>query len=173
MSRISIRLKELPENGENIPEIPAQDRVFQILSKRMMIAAKWARSPTNLKMFIFCNEGYASIRMTQKNYFDGAYLGCDVSSGLGFPDWRTLAAAYRIPSLELAQDWFSDPGFLDLWHSDGPALFLVPLHPEQTYFPKISSRISATGGMESNPLHLMSPDLAPETAAFVMRYFPS
>ncbi len=52
MSRISIRLKELPENGENIPEIPAQDRVFQILSKRMMIAAKWARSPTNLKMFI-------------------------------------------------------------------------------------------------------------------------
>jgi acetolactate synthase-1/2/3 large subunit len=127
----------------------------------------------NLKMFIFCNEGYASIRMTQKNYFDGAYLGCDISSGLGFPDWSTLAAAYRIPSLELPQDWFSDPGFLDLWHSDGPALFLVPLHPEQTYFPKISSRISATGGMESNPLHLMSPDLAPETAAFVMRYFPS
>ena len=29
----------------------------------------------NLKMFLFCNEGYASIRMTQKNYFDGAYLG--------------------------------------------------------------------------------------------------
>lgn len=84
----------------------------------------------NLKMFRFCNEGYASIRMTQKNYFDGAYLGCDISSGLGFPDWRTLAAAYRIPLLELAQDWFSDPGFLDLWHSDGPALFLVPLHPE-------------------------------------------
>lgn len=125
----------------------------------------------NLKMFIFCNEGYASIRMTQKNYFDGAYLGCDVSSGLGFPDWSTLAAAYRIPSLQLAQSWFADPAFLDLWRSDGPALFLVPLHPEQTYFPKISSRISATGGMESNPLHLMSPDLAPETAAFVMRYF--
>lgn len=127
----------------------------------------------NLKMFLFCNEGYASIRMTQKNYFDGAYLGCDVSSGLGFPDWGTLAAAFHIPSLELAQDWFADPSFLDLWRSDGPALFLVPLHPEQTYFPKISSRISVTGGMESNPLHLMSPDLAPETAAFVMRYFSS
>jgi len=127
----------------------------------------------NLKMFIFCNEGYASIRMTQKNYFDGAYLGCDISSGLGFPDWSTLAAAYRIPSLELAQDWFADPAFLGLWHSDSPAIFLVPLHPEQTYFPKITSRISSTGGMESNPLHLMSPELPPKTAALVMRYFPA
>lgn len=126
----------------------------------------------NLKMFLFCNEGYASIRMTQKNYFDGAYLGCDVSSGLGFPDWSALAAAYRIPALQLSRDWFADPAFLALWEADAPALFLVPLHPEQTYFPKISSRISASGGMESNPLHRMTPDLPQETAAFVMRYFP-
>jgi acetolactate synthase-1/2/3 large subunit len=127
----------------------------------------------NLKIFLFCNEGYASIRMTQKNYFDGAYLGCDVSSGLGFPDWSALAAAYRIPALTLADRWVTDSAFLSLWHSDGPAVFLVPLHPEQTYFPKISSRISSTGGMESNPLHLMSPNLPPETADFVLRYFPS
>ncbi|MFM7640019.1 MAG: thiamine pyrophosphate-binding protein [Cyanobium sp.] len=126
----------------------------------------------NLKMFLFCNDGYASIRMTQKNYFDGAYLGCDVSSGLGFPDWQVLAEAYRIPALPLTENWFADPTFLDLWQGDGPALFLVPLHPEQTYFPKISSRISASGGMESNPLHLMTPELNQKTAAFVMRYLP-
>jgi acetolactate synthase-1/2/3 large subunit len=125
----------------------------------------------NLKMFLFCNEGYASIRMTQKNYFEGAYLGCDVNSGLGFPDWNLLAQAYRIPCLELAtSQWDADPEFLTLWQSNGPALFLVPLHPEQTYFPKITSRISASGGMESNPLHLMTPDLPADTANFVMRY---
>jgi acetolactate synthase-1/2/3 large subunit len=126
----------------------------------------------NLKMFLFCNEGYASIRMTQKNYFQGAYLGCDVNSGLGFPDWGALAGAYRIPCLQLEKNWAEDQAFLELWQSQGPALFLVPLHPEQTYFPKIASRISASGGMESNPLHLMSPDLTPETASFVMRYLP-
>ena len=50
----------------------------------------------NLKMFIHSNEGYASIRMTQKNYFGGEYLGCDVRTGLGFPQ---LAGAFqeRIP----------------------------------------------------------------------------
>jgi len=125
----------------------------------------------NLKILLFCNEGYASIRMTQKNYFEGAYVGCDVTSGLGFPDWHTLAAAYRIPSYQLKDDWHSNPEFLELWNNTSPALFLVPLHPEQTYFPKITSRISASGGMESNPLHWMSPDLPDETRNLVMRYF--
>jgi acetolactate synthase-1/2/3 large subunit len=127
----------------------------------------------NLKMFLFCNEGYASIRMTQKNYFDGAYLGCDVNSGLGFPDWFLLAEAYRIPCLQMIENWANDPAFMELWQSNGPALFLVPLHPEQTYFPKITSRISVAGGMESNPLHLMTPALPDEIADVVMRYFPN
>lgn len=126
----------------------------------------------NLKMFLFCNEGYASIRMTQKNYFQGAYVGCDVRSGLGFPDWLTLAEAYGIEALELAEGWPEDPRFLRLWHRPVPALFLVPLHPEQTYFPKISSRISASGGMESNPLHRMSPDLPEPLEGRVMRFLP-
>ncbi|MFN9912205.1 MAG: thiamine pyrophosphate-dependent enzyme, partial [Pirellulaceae bacterium] len=92
----------------------------------------------NLKMFLFCNEGYASIRMTQRNYFDGAYLGCDVNSGLGFPDWSRLASAFRIPCLQLSENWVKDSDFLKLWRGQGPVVFLVPLDPEQTYFPKIS-----------------------------------
>lgn len=126
----------------------------------------------NLKIFLFCNNGYASIRMTQKNYFKGSYVGCDVESGLGFPDWFTLAAAYRIPAMQLSCNWATDPGFLQHWQAKGPAMFLVPLHPEQTYFPKITSRISASGGMESNPLHMMTPSLPPEAAALAMRYLP-
>lgn len=126
----------------------------------------------NLKMFLFCNNGYASIRMTQKNYFDGAYMGCDVSSGLGFPDWSKLAEAYGIDCFELEENWWDAERFDQLWNHQGPALFLVPLHPEQTYSPKIASRISANGGMESNPLHRMSPDLDQELEALVTRFIP-
>lgn len=125
----------------------------------------------NIKIFLFCNEGYASIRMTQKNYFQGAYLGCDVSSGLGFPNWLALASAYQIPAMQLAQGWPSDRDFQQLWSSAGPAIFLVPLDPEQTYFPKITSRISESGGMESNPLHRMSPELEAPIHDLVMKYF--
>ena len=41
----------------------------------------------NLKIFIFEDQGHASIRMTQKNYFGGKYVGCDKSTGLGLPNW--------------------------------------------------------------------------------------
>ena len=116
----------------------------------------------NLKIFIFANNGYASIRMTQKNYFDGAYLGCDVESGLGFPDWQLLAQAFGIRSLTLGDDFATNKYFLSEWNSAEACLFVVPIHPEQTYFPKISSQVTATGGMESAPLHKMSPPLADE-----------
>jgi acetolactate synthase-1/2/3 large subunit len=124
----------------------------------------------NLKIFIFANNGYASIRMTQKNYFAGSYLGCDVESGLGFPDWKLLFAAYGIPYLRLAEDWADNPSFLEGWNSSLPAAFEVPLDPEQNFFPKISSRVRADGGMESNPLHLMSPSLEPHIEKELMPY---
>ncbi|MBC1260304.1 thiamine pyrophosphate-binding protein [Synechococcus sp. BSF8S] len=124
----------------------------------------------NLKIFLFCNNGYASIRMTQKNYFDGAYLGCDISSGLGFPDWRMLAKAYGLNCYQLSSEWQGDPKFLRRWTREGPDIFLVPLHPEQTYFPKIASRVSVTGGMESNPLHRMTPELDQELNSVVLPY---
>jgi acetolactate synthase-1/2/3 large subunit len=127
----------------------------------------------NLKIFLFCNEGYASIRMTQKNYFKGSYIGCDISSGLGFPDWLMLCKAYGIPAMNLSPDWSHDQEFLEHWHSRASAVFLVPIHPEQTYFPKISSRISSNGGMESNPLHLMTPEPTPEVAQELLRYLPT
>lgn len=126
-----------------------------------------------LKMFVMSNEGYASIRMTQRNYFDGQYLGCDTTTGLGFPDWVPLFNAFRIPAVELGEGWQDDPRFLELWASDGPAGFIVRVDPEQTYFPKISSRVTATGSMESNPLHRMSPDLPAEVEAEVLRFLPA
>jgi len=114
----------------------------------------------NLKIFIFANEGYASIRMTQRNYFDGAYLGCDINTGLGFPKWEKLASAYGLSFLTVTSDWLDDQEFLAAWNSDKPVVFVVPVHPEQTYFPKISSQVTPSGGMMSAPLHLMTPEIS-------------
>jgi acetolactate synthase-1/2/3 large subunit len=127
----------------------------------------------NLKIFIFDDNGYASIRMTQKNYFGGRYIGCDTATGLGIPNWDRLFAAYDIPLQTLRPGFESEPAFLEAFDSSGPSAFLVTIDPQQTYFPKISSRVTASGGMESNPLHLMSPDLDEEIAAEVFRYLRS
>ena len=124
----------------------------------------------DLKVFIFANEGYGSIRATQRNYFGGAYLGCDTKTGLGFPDWTKLFGAFAIPVMTLDERGLATPGAAAALGLPGPHGFIVPIDPEQTYFPKITSHITASGGMESQPLHRMSPDLPPEIAAHVLRY---
>jgi acetolactate synthase-1/2/3 large subunit len=113
----------------------------------------------NLKMFVFDDQGHASIRMTQRSYFGGKYLGCDTASGLGLPNWDKLFAAWDIPVLRLPLDFAEDPQFLERMARPGPEAFIVPIDPEQTYFPKISSRITESGSMESNPIDRMTPEI--------------
>jgi acetolactate synthase-1/2/3 large subunit len=126
----------------------------------------------NLKIFIFANEGYASIRMTQKNYFDGAYLGCDTSTGLGFPDWKLLAQAFGIPALVLSEQNMLSEQLVASWNSTSPYIYVVPVHPEQSFFPKITSRVTADGSMESAPLHEMTPALPDDLQQLVRFSMP-
>ncbi len=132
-----------------------------------------AANSLNLKIFLFDDNGYASIRMTQKNYFGGKYVGCDRATGLGIPRWEPLFAAYDIPVQRLRPGFETTQAFLEAFNAPGPAAFLVQIDPEQTYFPKISSRVTASGSMESNPIHRMTPDLDEATSAQVFRYLPS
>jgi len=113
----------------------------------------------NIKIFIFANEGYGSIRTTQRNYFGGAYLGCDTSTGLGFPDWKNLALAYGIAYHKFPSDGFSNVELLDVLSQRGPVFVEVPIDPNQTYWPKITSFVAADGSMTSNPLYDMTPKL--------------
>jgi acetolactate synthase-1/2/3 large subunit len=128
-------------------------------SQNLQELATIRRNQLPIKILLFDNGGYASIRMTQLNYFDGEYLGCDEASGLGMPDWLTLFDAYQIPcSIILSSASIKDQlrAFLSV---PGPGVLLIPIHKDQTYFPKIESRVVENGSMQSNPLHLMSPVL--------------
>jgi acetolactate synthase-1/2/3 large subunit len=97
--------------------------------------------------------------MTQRNYFSGTYLGCDTSTGLGLPDWKMIANAYGIPYFVFDGSSDLDRELESVLKLTGPQLIEVRIDPEQTYFPKITSRILPDGSMESNPLHLMTPEL--------------
>ncbi len=124
----------------------------------------------NLKIFILDDSGYASIRATQRNYFGGSYVGCDRETGLGLPNWEKLFAAWDVPVMKLDKQFAINKQFVSMFANNGVAAFIVPVDPEQTYFPKITSRISQNGEMESNPLHLMSPDLPAEQFARISKF---
>lgn len=123
-----------------------------------------------LKIFIYDNSGYASIRMTQTNYFGGDYVGCDRETGLGLPNWESLFASYGVETHSIdPSNPFTD-SVLESMKSSEPVAFILPIDREQTYFPKISSRVLSDGSMESNPLHLMTPELTEDVMKTVFRY---
>ena len=66
----------------------------------------------DLKLFILNNNGYLSIRQTQRNLFNPPYIGIDRESGIGFPDFEKLADAFNIDYCKLENElypWRSQP----------------------------------------------------------------
>lgn len=132
-----------------------------------------ANNKLNIKMFIASNQGYASIRTTQKSYFQGNYLGCDSKTGLGLPEWEKIFSAYQIPSLTINKNNLDFNEIVQIIKANGPQAFILDLDPEQLYFPKLTSKVLHDGRMESNPIHLMSPPLTIEQKKMHLKFLPS
>lgn len=124
----------------------------------------------NLKIFLVNNEGYASIRTSQKNYFQGHYLGCDTTTGLGFPSWEEISNAYKISYLKLKSGFEADPEFQETFTKPGPVIFEIVADPDQMYLPRVHSVINPDGTMASSPIHDMLPKLPEEIAEKVFSY---
>ncbi len=124
-----------------------------------------------VKIFILDNEGYASIRATQRKFFNGAYVGCDTATGLGFPDWIPLFQAFNIPCRYLdASDNTVAALSLLLGQTEGPEAWIVPVDPDQTNWPAVASKMLPDGKMASRPIYDLLPPLSPEIQAEVTKY---
>jgi acetolactate synthase-1/2/3 large subunit len=122
-----------------------------------------------IKIFVFSNDGYSSIRTTQKKYFSGNYVGCDASTGLGFPNLELYAASFGI--LFYRSEAELDFGKMnEILNDNNPWLIEVIVDSDQEYLPKINSRITQGGSMESNPLHKMWPELSEGQSSVVFKY---
>jgi acetolactate synthase-1/2/3 large subunit len=126
-----------------------------------------------VKMFLIANGGYASIRATQRKFFQGAYVGCDEATGLGFPDWIALFLAFGIPAETLSPSDMVAERLAAMMDRPGPAAWVVHVDPDQPNFPAVTSRILPDGSMESNSLSRQQPPLPPEIQIEVTRFLPS
>lgn len=127
----------------------------------------------NVKIFLASNQGYASIRTTQKSYFNGNYVGCDSSTGLGLPNWEKIFEAFSIPSKVLNLENLNFVELTKELENEGPQAFILDLDPEQLYFPKLTSKVLPDGRMQTNPLHLMSPAIPDDQVSSTFKYLPS
>ena len=111
-----------------------------------------------VKLFVINNNGYASIRTSQINYFK-RLVGADASSGMRLPELSQLAKAYGI-----SYSCISDADNLSVkidqvLNAIGPVLCEVVTKPEEARIPRVASKITAEGKMESSPLEDLYPFL--------------
>ncbi len=112
-----------------------------------------------LKIFVFDNAGYLSIRSTQNNFFDGRLVGESAKSGVGFPDFVKVAKAYGIPACRITRHSQLEEKIDQVLDSDGPVLCDVLMDPAQSFSPRTASKRLPDGRMESSPLEDMYPFL--------------
>jgi acetolactate synthase-1/2/3 large subunit len=112
-----------------------------------------------VKIFIFNNLGYHSIRQTQTNFFPGNIVGCGTESGLGFPSFEKIAAAFGFAYRRCSNHGEMDRLIAETLDGPGPQLCELMLDLSQPFAPKLASRKLDSGKMISSPLEDMTPFL--------------
>lgn len=115
-----------------------------------------------VKLFVYVNDGYLTIKHTQNNLFGKKFAGSGGASGVSCPDFEKVGKAFgfktfKINSLEEAKTMI--PKVLN---EEGPVLCEVFIHSFQLLAPKTSFNINPDGTLVSPPLEDLSPFLSRE-----------
>jgi len=122
-----------------------------------------------ITFFVLNNGGYVSIQTTQKNYFDGRYVGSSASSGLTLPDIRAVARSFGLPTARLRNHTRIREKVRDILNRPGPVVCEVMVSPEQVTAPRVASRQQEDGRMISMPMEDLWPFLDREEFKANMR----
>ncbi|MFZ2025184.1 MAG: thiamine pyrophosphate-binding protein [Microgenomates group bacterium] len=112
-----------------------------------------------IKLFVFNNQGYLSIKHTQSAYFEGFLVGSDPKSGVSCPDFIKIAKAYGIATDRIQTHNELKKKIFTILSRKGPMLIEVILDPHQPFLPKVSSMRDSNGKIISKPLEDMYPFL--------------
>lgn len=115
-----------------------------------------------IRMFVMNNSGYASIRNTQRNYFDGRYVATGESSGLHMPDIIKVAEAIGLDTMIIGDASDLDNKIAQVLNHPGPLICDVRMLSDEALWPKVAAIPQTDGSIISMPLEDMSPLLTLE-----------
>jgi acetolactate synthase-1/2/3 large subunit len=108
-------------------------------------------------IIVLANGGYLSIRQTHENFF-GEVVGATPRSGVDFPDFSRVAAAYGLSATRIRSP--RDLAALDaVLTGNGPAVVQIDVDPAQGFAPRIKSRMLPDGSFATPELDDMFPFL--------------
>lgn len=116
-----------------------------------------------IKIFIINNNGYHSIRQTQKNFFQEPFVGIGYDSGdLSFPVMEKLADAYGYPYFSIDGNEMLEEVLEKVLKEEGPLICEVFVSTEQNFEPKSATKRLPDGTLVSAPLEDLAPFLPEE-----------
>lgn len=145
----------MPEGSSRIICLAGDGSIMQNLQELQTIVGK--RIPA--KIFLFNNSGYHSIRQTQQSYFNGYSVGCGPDSGVTFPDFGKIAAAFGLAYTRTSEHSDMTRAIAETLEAPGPAICEIFIDKRQNFAPKVSSRRLEDGSMVTAPMEDMAPFL--------------
>ena len=111
------------------------------------------------KIFLYNNSGYHSIRQSQQAYFKGFSVGCGPDSGVTFPDFSKIAAAFGLDYICVSDHDLMADAIAFTLATPGAALCEIMIDKGQNFAPKVSSRRLEDGTMVTAPMEDLAPFL--------------
>lgn len=115
-----------------------------------------------LKLFVFSNQGYASIYTMQKINFQSNFAGCNADSGLELPEAEKIARLYDLPFYRIESDDQIDAVLAEIMADDEPCLCEVcgSIHFDE--IPKSMTVANPDGTFTSSKLENLYPFVSAE-----------
>ena len=108
-----------------------------------------------IKIFVLDNNGYGSIRNSQRAWFQHE-VGCDPDSGLTLPHPCAIGDCYEIETeLLLTCNQFKADWLGNVLAEPGPTIIRVKTSPNQQTLPRVQSYRDETGKMRTKPMEEM------------------
>ncbi len=112
-----------------------------------------------IKLFVLNNQGYASIRASQTNYFGGPNIGCSPETGVSIPDYRKVARAYGLKTAIIEDQSDLRAAVSKVLRGRGPVVCDVHVIPDEIRAPRVTSIQRPDGSFLSKPLEDLWPFL--------------
>ena len=114
---------------------------------------------SNLKIFVINNDGYASMKTTQNNFFKGRMVASTRETGVTMPDTKKIAYAYGIPYVVCRNRGELRRKVSEVLGSKGPVICEIFALTDQRIFPAVPSQMLPNGQMKSLALDEMMPSI--------------
>jgi acetolactate synthase-1/2/3 large subunit len=99
----------------------------------------------SVRLILFNNQGYTSIKISQKAFFNGKFVASEKGSGVSFPNFEKIAAAYELDYQQIKSHKDIDKELEAFLSKKGPVIIEVFTDPEEFHEPKVVASLGPDG----------------------------